>query len=226
MNETISNLDTLEASLMAEIASAADEQTIEAVRVAALGKKGSVSELLKTLGSMTPEERQVKGPAINGLKARVTEALGARKAELKDVAITARLAAEKVDVTLSVRQSPAERLGDSGFQPVDCRPLHLPLFRRHRTKRLQELRNRALLAERGDAHRLDRRLVGSRCDLGHQGIFECFHFAHVPDPLGEAGSKKNPRQPCQRGFPKSEFRKLGKRWLKLQRFQKRSAWCP
>ena len=58
---------------------------------------------------MSPEERQVKGPAINGLKNRVTEALGARKAELKDVAITARLAAEKVDVTLPVRQSPAER---------------------------------------------------------------------------------------------------------------------
>jgi phenylalanyl-tRNA synthetase alpha chain len=109
VNETISNLDTLEASLMAEIASAADEQTIEAVRVSALGKKGSVSDMLKTLGSMSPEERQLKGPAINGLKNRVTEALAARKAGLKDVAISARLVAEKVDVTLPVRQSPAER---------------------------------------------------------------------------------------------------------------------
>jgi phenylalanyl-tRNA synthetase alpha chain len=109
VNETISNLDTLEASLMAEIASAADEQTIEAVRVSALGKKGSVSDMLKTLGSMSPEERQLKGPAINGLKNRVTEALAARKAELKDAAISARLIAEKVDVTLPVRQSPAER---------------------------------------------------------------------------------------------------------------------
>ena len=105
----MSEMETLENSLMAEIATASDEQAIEAVRVAALGKKGSVSELLKTLGSMPPEERQVKGPAINGLKTRVTEALGARKAELKDVAITVRLAAEKVDVTLPVRQSPAER---------------------------------------------------------------------------------------------------------------------
>ena len=49
------------------------------------------------------------GPAINGLKNRVTEALAARKAELKDAAIAARLAAEKVDVTLPVRASPAER---------------------------------------------------------------------------------------------------------------------
>jgi phenylalanyl-tRNA synthetase alpha chain len=104
----MSEMETLENSLMAEIASASDEQAIEAVRVAALGKKGSVSELLKTLGSMTPEERQTKGPVINGLKNRVTEALGARKAELKDAAITARLVAEKVDVTLPVRQSPAE----------------------------------------------------------------------------------------------------------------------
>lgn len=109
VNATAGNLETLEASLLADIAAAADEQAIEAVRVSALGKKGSVSEMLKTLGAMSAEERQVKGPAINGLKNRVTEALTARKAELKDVAIAARLAAETVDVTLPVRQSPAER---------------------------------------------------------------------------------------------------------------------
>ncbi|RVD28318.1 phenylalanine--tRNA ligase subunit alpha, partial [Mesorhizobium sp. M4B.F.Ca.ET.017.02.2.1] len=109
MNASAGNLEVLEGSLLADIAAAADEAAIEAVRVSALGKKGSVSEMLKTLGAMTAEERQVKGPAINGLKNRVTEALTARKAELKDVAIAARLAAETVDVTLPVRQSPAER---------------------------------------------------------------------------------------------------------------------
>ena len=103
------DLGALESALMADIAAAADEQAIEAVRVAALGKKGSVSEMLKTLGAMSPEERQVMGPAINGLKNRVTEALAARKAELREAAIAVRLAAEKVDVTLPVRQSPAER---------------------------------------------------------------------------------------------------------------------
>ena len=61
------DIETLEKSVLADISAAADEPAIEAVRVAALGKKGSVSELLKTLGSMSPEERQVKGPAINGL---------------------------------------------------------------------------------------------------------------------------------------------------------------
>jgi phenylalanyl-tRNA synthetase alpha chain len=103
------NLDQLEQTLLADIAAAGDEAAIEAVRIAALGKKGSVSERLKTLGSMSPEERQSLGPAINGLKARVTEALAARKADLRDAAIDARLAAEKLDVTLPVRAAPAER---------------------------------------------------------------------------------------------------------------------
>ncbi|MGN6535431.1 MAG: phenylalanine--tRNA ligase subunit alpha [Mesorhizobium sp.] len=109
MNAAAGNLEVLESSILADIAASGDEAAIEVVRVAALGKKGSVSELLKTLGAMTPEQRQIQGPAINGLKTRVTEALAARKTELKDAAITARLAAETVDVTLPVRASPAER---------------------------------------------------------------------------------------------------------------------
>ena len=105
----MTDIDQLERTLSDAIAGAGDEAALEAIRVSALGKKGSVSELLKTLGAMTPEERQVKGPAINGLKNRVTEALTARRAELRDVAIAARLEAEKVDVTLPVRASPSER---------------------------------------------------------------------------------------------------------------------
>ncbi len=62
----MSDLEQLERQILEDIAAAADEPAIEAVRVAALGKKGSVSEKLKTLGSMTPEERQAQGPAING----------------------------------------------------------------------------------------------------------------------------------------------------------------
>ena len=105
----MSDLKALETTLLAEIAAAGDELAIEAVRIAALGKKGSISERLKTLGAMSPEERQTMGPAINGLKNRVTEALTGRRTELRDAAIDARLAAEKLDVTLPVRQSPAER---------------------------------------------------------------------------------------------------------------------
>ncbi len=105
----MSNLDALEASLLANIAAASDEAAIEAVRIAALGKKGSVSELLKSLGAMSPDERKAEGPAINNLKERVTEALTAQRLRLRDAAINVRLAAEKVDVTLPVAQSPTER---------------------------------------------------------------------------------------------------------------------
>src|SRR4051794_33402363 len=105
VNDNMTDLGALETALMGDIGAAGDEQAIEAVRVAALGKKGSVSEMLKTLGTMSPADRQVMGPAINGLKGRVTEALAVRKAELREAAITVRLAAETVDVTLPVRQS-------------------------------------------------------------------------------------------------------------------------
>ncbi len=103
------DLATLEQALLSNIASVYDERTIEAVRVAVFGKKGLISKMLKTIGSMSPEERQTKGSAINDLKNRVTDALLARKTELHDFAITVRLASEKVDVTLPTRQSPAER---------------------------------------------------------------------------------------------------------------------
>ena len=103
------DLIQLESALAALIEAANDEAAIEAVRIAALGKKGSISEKLKSLGSMSPEERQFQGPAINGLKNRITEALTARKAALRDAAIALRLEKEKVDITLPVRATPTER---------------------------------------------------------------------------------------------------------------------
>ncbi len=108
MSETTQEIERLEANISGEIVAAVDEETIEAVRIAAIGKKGSVSELMKSLGKMSADERQIMGPALNGLKVRVTNAINARKAELRDAAIDARLATEKVDVTLPVRPSPAE----------------------------------------------------------------------------------------------------------------------
>ncbi len=97
------NIATLETELTAAVETAADEAALEAVRVAALGKKGSVSELLKGLGGMSPEERQLAGPAINGLKVRLTDLIAARKAVLAEAALDARLMAERVDVTLPAR---------------------------------------------------------------------------------------------------------------------------
>jgi len=103
------DLKKLEDELLAAIATAKNDAAIEAVRVGALGKKGSISELLKTLGTMTPEERKQQGPRINGLRDRVSEAIAERRDALKRAAIAERLAADKVDVTLPVRESPLER---------------------------------------------------------------------------------------------------------------------
>jgi phenylalanyl-tRNA synthetase alpha chain len=104
----MADLSKLENDLLAQIAGAADEAALEAVRVSALGKKGSVSELLKGLGAMSPEERKEQGAKINALRDRVSSALDAKKSELKEKAISAKLAADVADVTLPVRPAPAE----------------------------------------------------------------------------------------------------------------------
>jgi phenylalanyl-tRNA synthetase alpha chain len=104
----MTDIASLQQSILTDIASAADEAALEAVRVAALGKSGSVSALLKTLGGMTPDERKEKGPAINGLKDRVTQAIAERRDALKNAALDSKLATETVDVTLPVRETPAD----------------------------------------------------------------------------------------------------------------------
>src|SRR6516162_4828249 len=96
----------LEAELTAAIAAAANERALEDVRVAALGKKGSIAELLKTLGSMTPDERKANGPKFNGLRDRIQDAIAARKKALEDLVLDARLQSERVDVTLPAQDAP------------------------------------------------------------------------------------------------------------------------
>ena len=104
----MADIAQLENDLTAAVASASDEAALEAVRVAALGKSGSVSALLKTLGAMTPDQRKSQGPAINGLKDRVTAAIAARKDALGAAALDQRLNSESIDVTLPARHAPAE----------------------------------------------------------------------------------------------------------------------
>jgi phenylalanyl-tRNA synthetase alpha chain len=96
----MTDLPELETRLTAEVAAAADLGALEAVRVAALGKQGAVSALLKTLGSMTPDERRDQGPAINGLRDRVAAAIAERKAALEDEALEAQLAGQALDLSL------------------------------------------------------------------------------------------------------------------------------
>jgi phenylalanyl-tRNA synthetase alpha chain len=105
----MSDIGKLEQQIPADIAAAADEAALEAVRVAALGRNGTITALLKTLGAMTPDERRVQGPLINGLKDKVTDALTARRDALKNAALDARLNTETVDVTLPVREPPTEQ---------------------------------------------------------------------------------------------------------------------
>lgn len=97
------SLQNLEQTLIDGITSAADETELESLRVSALGKKGAISERMKTLGGMAPEERKTAGAELNALKDKITEALSARKSALQAKTLEARLVTEKVDVTLPAR---------------------------------------------------------------------------------------------------------------------------
>jgi len=96
----MSDLATLEAEIVSAVQASADLAGLDAVRVNVLGKSGSISALLKGLGSMGPDERREKGPLINGLRDRVQAALAERKTALEAAALDAQLAAERLDLTL------------------------------------------------------------------------------------------------------------------------------
>lgn len=100
------DLDHLRQDLLGSIDAAAGLDALESLRVHALGKAGAVTGLLKSLGGMSPEERQVEGPRIHGLREAVTEALGARKTVLEAGVLNARLASETLDMTLPVDAAP------------------------------------------------------------------------------------------------------------------------
>ncbi|MEZ5850475.1 MAG: phenylalanine--tRNA ligase subunit alpha [Hyphomicrobiaceae bacterium] len=100
------DLGAIETALLKDVAAAADLAGMEQVRIAALGKKGKISELMATLGKMAPDERKAFGASVNQLKARVTDAIEARKADLETAALAVRLASERADITLPVRPGP------------------------------------------------------------------------------------------------------------------------
>ncbi len=105
----MTDIAELEQDTLRQIDAAADEAALEAVRVGALGKKGTISALLASLGKMSPEARKSEGARINALKDKAAEALGRRRAVLEAKALEARLEAETLDVTLPAPQSPLER---------------------------------------------------------------------------------------------------------------------
>ena len=97
-------LDDLKAEATAAIESAADSAALEKLRVEWLGKKGRVTDLLKSLGQLAADERPKVGAEINAVKQLLNEQIGERKETLQQAAIAAQLAAESLDVTLPGRR--------------------------------------------------------------------------------------------------------------------------
>jgi phenylalanyl-tRNA synthetase alpha chain len=91
----------------AALAAAQDLRAWDAVRVSVLGKNGRLTALLKELGRAAPDERRERGAELNRLKEQLAAAIEARRVELEDAALDARLASETLDVTLPPRPSPA-----------------------------------------------------------------------------------------------------------------------
>ncbi|MBK8065875.1 MAG: phenylalanine--tRNA ligase subunit alpha [Betaproteobacteria bacterium] len=109
----MTNLDQIVARALADLAAAADPAALENAKAGYLGKSGELTALLKSLGALAPEERKSAGAAINAAKGRLEAALDARRAELADARLSARLAGEALDVTL-----PARGRGRGGIHPV------------------------------------------------------------------------------------------------------------
>jgi phenylalanyl-tRNA synthetase alpha chain len=99
----IDDLAALRDETLAKVEAAGDLAALDAVRVAALGKNGAVTALMKGLGAVAPEQRKERGAALNALKDAIAAALDARRAVLDDAALDARLAAERLDITLPPR---------------------------------------------------------------------------------------------------------------------------
>jgi len=107
------DLSTIRGEALGAVAQAADLAALESARVAVLGKKGSVTGLMKTLGGMAPEARKEFGARVNQLKAEIEAALEARKGLLGSAALAARLASEKIDISL-----PARPEGQGSLHPI------------------------------------------------------------------------------------------------------------
>ncbi len=109
----MSDIESLSTQALADIASAQAPDALEALRVALLGKSGSITAQLKSLGALPGDQRKAAGEAINHARDAIGAALAARKSALDDAALDARLATETIDVTLPGRDS-----ARGGLHPV------------------------------------------------------------------------------------------------------------
>ena len=109
----MSDIESLSTQSLADITAASTPDALEALRVGLLGKSGSITSQLKALGALPGDQRKTAGEAINRARDAISEALSARKAALDDAALDARLASERIDVTL-----PGRDAARGGVHPV------------------------------------------------------------------------------------------------------------
>src|SRR5690606_33548932 len=107
------NLEALVQEALTELESATAESALEQLRVQYLGKKGKLTDQLKSLGRLSPEERPAAGAAINEAKEKLQDAIARKRTELEQAALTAKLARETLDVTL-----PGRREATGSIHPV------------------------------------------------------------------------------------------------------------
>jgi phenylalanyl-tRNA synthetase alpha chain len=98
-------LEALLNEALSEVGAASTEEGLQELRVKYLGKKGALTSVMKGLGALSPEERPVLGQVVNTVKARLEEAFDGRAAQVRESAKAAKVAAERVDVTLPGRRT-------------------------------------------------------------------------------------------------------------------------
>jgi phenylalanyl-tRNA synthetase alpha chain len=109
MTDDVTDLDSQkEDEILAKIAAAESEAALEEIRIAELGSQGRITAIARTIGTLPADQRKQQGIRINQFKDRVNGAIAARRDKLKSAALEARLNTESVDVTLPVREAPAD----------------------------------------------------------------------------------------------------------------------
>ena len=109
----MNDLDALVQTSQEAFAAAATPADLENAKARFLGKSGSLTELLKGMAALSPDEKKTRGAAINQAKQQVEAALNARRQALADAELAQQLRAESLDVTL-----PGRRRGEGGLHPV------------------------------------------------------------------------------------------------------------
>jgi len=108
--KTMDDVETLKTTLLDAVDKAEDLPALDDVRVSALGKKGAITQQMKTLGGLDPEDRKAKGQALNSVKDAVAEAIEIKKAALERAELDRRLVEETIDVSLPPRPEAEGRI--------------------------------------------------------------------------------------------------------------------